>query len=206
MGRLTEALGRGTSTRAHGFLGAGRGGRRRRHPAGMASVNPIEISIQVLGDEGIIAALMQLPAANRRFALRPALLKATKHLRTAIVQHLSGIPVKPQTGSYLFAMAGQKPVLIRAKTGLVGYVLKMPPRAELGIDPQDEHYYPAVLEYGSPLDYERYPAFSPIRKAVNSNERAVKFQIAVDVGRGIERQWARLLRKSALRAGVGIAA
>lgn len=206
MGRLTEFFGRGSSTRVHGFLGVGVSGRRRRHPAGMSSVNPIEISIQTFGDRAIIAALMKLPEASRRSAIRPALLQAIKHLRTALVQHLSGIPVKPQTGKYLFAMAGQRPALIRARTGLVGYVLKMPQRAELDIDPKDKWYYPAVLEYGSPLDYARYPAFAPIRKAVNANERAVKIQIAVNVGKGVKRQWRRLLRKAGVRHNVGVAA
>lgn len=196
MGRLTEALGRGSSTRVHGFLGVGAGGRRRPHAAGMSSVNPI--TIEIFGDKQLSRLLMELPHANRRFALRPALLQSTKRIKTAIVQHLSGIPVKPQTGRYLLAMAGQRPALIRAKTGLVGYVLKMPQRAELGIDQKDPWYYPAVLEYGSPLDYARYPAFAPIRKAVNANEASERARIAADVRVGIKRQWGRLVRKHGL--------
>lgn len=196
MGRLTEALGRGSSTRVHGFLGAGAGGRRRRHAAGMSSVNPI--TIDIFGDKQLSRLLMELPEANRRFALRPALLQSTKRIKTAIVQHLSGIPVKPRTGKYLFAMAGQKPTLIRAKTGLTGYVLKMPRRAELGIDPGDDHFYPAVIEYGSPLDYSRWPAYMPIRRAVNSNEVSEKARIIIDVRKGIKRQWGRLVRKHGL--------
>lgn len=157
------------------------------------------VEVRVDGGRALRRVLDALPERNRRFALRPALLSSSKRLQGAVVQHLSGIPIGPQTGRYLFAMAGQRPVLIKARTGLVGYVLKMPTRAELGIDPKDKHYYPAVVEYGSPKDYERWPAYAPIRKAVNANERQELRRIVVDAKRGVERQWDILLRRHGAR-------
>jgi hypothetical protein len=153
------------------------------------------VDISILGLESVSRALDRLPDKVQRRVVRPAIRKATKKNQTEIVQSLSGIPVKPDTGRYLTAMADPRAMrMIKSRTGLIGYVILMPTRDQLGI-PQDTAdrkygYYPFVLEYGS----ARLPARAPIRSTVNRRENADKVDMGMDIIKGIERQWRRLAK------------
>jgi hypothetical protein len=155
------------------------------------------IDIKMLGDKELSRALDKLPDKAQRRVIRPAMRKATKNNQAEIVQSLSGMPVKPRTGRYLIAMANPKAVkLIKARTGLVGYVILMPSREMLGI-PSDTPtrkygYYPFILEYGS----DKQPAFAPIRSTVNRRQRKDIEQISRSITTGIPKQWARLAKRS----------
>jgi hypothetical protein len=140
-------------------------------------------------------ALSKLPDKAERKAVRPALRKSTKRILGGVVQSFSGIPVGVDTGKHLMAMAGLKPIMIKAKHDLVGYVILWPTRAALGLSPDYKWFPPAAIEYGSAKDPERYPARAPVRSTVNRMQNRELSTIGRDVAKGIERQWALLAKK-----------
>jgi hypothetical protein len=153
------------------------------------------IEIGMLGDKELARALAKLPDKAQSKAVRPALRKATKRIHVGITQAFSGIPVGMDTGRTLTAIAGVAPIKLKIKHGVVGYGILWPTRDELGISPEDEFFYPAVIEYGSAKDPEHYPARAPVRGTVNRMQGAELGTIGRDVAKGIERQWALLAKK-----------
>lgn len=149
------------------------------------------IDIKMLGDKELERALAKLPAKNERFAVRPALQKSAKRTHAEVIKRLSGHPVTPRSGRLLAAMTAMKPKLLKGARGFLGYVLGLPTRDQLDIDPADKWFYPAIVEYGHPRAAPR----SYLRAAVDDNLAAERTAIAADIGRGIRRQWARLNKR-----------
>lgn len=193
MGRLTEFLAP-PSRRKLAFLT--QAPRRRRGRTFRRTGKGGAVDISILGDRALSATFRKLPIAVQTKVARGALRRSIKRIHPVILQHLSGIPLAPDTGRYLIAMAGQKARLIR-RVGFTGYTIEMPTRGDLGIAPNDQWYHPAVSEYGSDKDKDRYPEFMPIRRAVNSVERKERAKIWFDIKRGIPREARRLFRKAA---------
>jgi hypothetical protein len=152
------------------------------------------VDISLLGDKELARALARLPDKAESKAVRPALRASTKRLHALVVQAFSGIPIGVRTGRTLAAYIAQKVHAIPRKRGEIGAAFDQPSRELLGIEPEDRWYHPAILEYGSPTDPERYPPYAPIRGTVNRVEPREKQTIGRDIGKGIERQWRRLAK------------
>ena len=152
------------------------------------------IDISVLGDRELARALAKLPDKYEGKAVRPALRASAKRLKLLVIQAFSGVPIGVRTGRTLTAVIGQKVHAIPRKTGWIGAAFDWPTREELGIDPESDSFYPWALEYGSPDNPERYPAYAPIRSTVNRVQAKEMGTIGRKIATGIERQWARLAK------------
>jgi hypothetical protein len=64
----------------------------------------------------------------------------------------------------------------------------------LGLPSGDKGYWPFILEYGSPDNPERHPAYAPVRSTVNRVHQRELGTIGRDTAKGIERQWAKLAK------------
>jgi hypothetical protein len=153
------------------------------------------VDISLLGDKELEKALRKLPDKAEVKAVRPALRKSTKRLHVLVIQAWSGVPMGVRTGRTLTAWVAQKVHAIPRKGGWIGAAFDWPSREALGISADDEWYHPAVSEYGSPDDPERYPAYAPIRSTVNRVENRELATIGRDTAKGIERQWAQLAKR-----------
>ena len=149
------------------------------------------IDISILGDKELSRALSRLPDRIQRKVVRQSLRKSAKRANTYIGQNISGIPVSPDTGTWLMTQSAQKPQPgKRSRTG-VRIELPYPTREELGISPTDKWFWPSALEYGTtksrggrgPL-----PAFAPVRRAINENTAKEHQLMGTEIGRGIERE------------------
>lgn len=156
------------------------------------------IDIRMLGDKALQRALSQLPkSASQKKAMRPALRNSTKRIKQYAIQNLSGAVVSPDTGAWLAALSATPVRALKRSRTRMGYGLLLPTRSDLAIDPSDEWYYPAAVEYGYTRT-ERAPvtveAKRPMRDAIDEHKRSELAQIGHDVGIGIKREWRRLTR------------
>lgn len=157
------------------------------------------ISMELVGGERLERALKALGDKTGPRIVRRALRASAKRLNRVIVQSFSGIPVKPQTGRLLLAMAGERvKVRIKKELGvpaLIQATITMPTREELSIPSGATGFYPYSLEYGYTRT-RRNPvtvaALRPIRDAVNARQSQELSQIGTEIGRGIERAWSRM--------------
>jgi len=145
-----------------GFLGRGAG--------------PSYIDISLIGDKELQRKLNKL-ARDVQIRLLGSAMKNTgnKILRAPIA---AAVPVK--SGRLKAAMGKQKFKIFRGKTS--GARLEMPPRAALGIDPQDKYYYPVHVEYG----HGNVPPHSFLRKPVDENAARWRAAVGAELGRKIE--------------------
>lgn len=149
------------------------------------------VDISMVGDKEVERMFAQLPDASQKKVVRPAFRKSAKRTKARIVTNLSGHPVTPQSGKLLAAMKRVKIRAMKRSRARVGVVVPLPTREEVGISPEDKHYYPAAVEYG----HSRAPAKRFIRNAVNDHEADELRMIGTDIGKGIEREARRLARK-----------
>lgn len=109
-----------------------------------------------------------------------------RRIRGRILAFLSGDPIRPLTGKLREAMATARVrAAARNPRRLLRIGIAWPTRAELGIDSDDPHFYPAALEYG----HKGAPAHPFIRPAIDNYRR-------LDV-----RRIARMLKKAIRREG-----
>jgi len=154
-----------------------------------AALQPI-IDISLLGDKELERKLAGLADKLQRKVVRTALHKTlNKIVKKEIVRRLSGHPVQSKTGRLRAAMKRGR---VRSSAGrkarrTIARAIPLPPREELGIDPDDKFYYPAAVEYG----HGNVPPKSFLRAAVDDNEERIKKHLARLIGEGIEREAAR---------------
>lgn len=152
------------------------------------------INISLLGDKELERKFRKLePRIQKKYVLQ-AFRKSAKRLKAHIMDNVLGAVVSPDTGRYAAALLLAKPKTpadFKGKKGVTGIGIDLPRRNVLGIGPKEKWYYPSVLEYGSTIDPGRYPAFAPVRKAVNAHARQELERIRVDIGKGIEREAAK---------------
>lgn len=153
------------------------------------------VDISVLGDKALERALRQLPDKYEGKAVRPALRASAKRVKLLVVQAFSGTPIGVRTGRTLTAIIGQRAHAIPRKGGWIGAAFDWPTRGELGLPPGDKGYWPFILEYGSPNDPERHPAYAPVRSTVNRAEGRELATITRHIAKGVERQWAQLAKR-----------
>lgn len=154
------------------------------------------VDISLFGDKALKKALARLEPKLQKKVFRQTQRKSATRLRARITENLSGPVVDVHTGRYRDAM---RKAPIRAFTNKrkrqKGVGVHMPERHLLGISPDDQWYYPFVVEYGTEKDRQGrgpVPAFAPIRRAVNDNARRELATMATDMKVGIEREAKRL--------------
>lgn len=143
---------------------------------------PLAVDITWIGDEALEKQLEKLAGTAQRKVVRRAITKSGKRIKLEIVKNLSGSPVKQQTGALLREFKRMR-VRAPAKRNrrVIQRVLPLPGRVELGINLDDNVYYPAAVEYG----HSRAPAKRYIRDAVDDNATREKALIAKDIRAGI---------------------
>lgn len=146
-----------------------------------------DFDISVLGDKQLEHMLAQLPRKSQARIVRRSLRDSVKRLHSALLKNVMGSPVGIRTGRLAMAIASMQ-VKSKRRRNELRYAIMLPTREELGISPQDKHYYPAVLEYGAP----HMPARAPMRRAVDDNAKAELATIAHEIGKGVERTARRL--------------
>ncbi len=152
------------------------------------------IDISVIGDKELARALAKLPDKYEGKAVRPALRASAKRVKLHVIQAFSGNPIGVRTGRTLMAIIAQKVHAIPRKGGWIGAAFDWPGRESLGVAPGDDGYWPMILEYGSPDNPERYPAYAPVRSTVNRMEQRELATIGHAIAKGVERQWALLAK------------
>lgn len=160
------------------------------------------IDISLLGDKALIRALAQLPDRIQRKVVRQSLRRSAKRVNGYIVQHLSGIPVAPDSGRWLIAQSAQKPKAAKRSRRGVRMEVSYPEREQLGIAPGDKYFYPAAIEYGTTKTRQGrgpLPAFAPIRRAINENTAKEHALMGAEIGKGIEREARRAFAKVKIR-------
>lgn len=156
------------------------------------------IDISIVGDKALGRALAKLPDRIQRKVVRQSLRKSAKRQNQYIVQHLSGIPVAPESGRWLIAQSAQKPKTAKRSRRGIRIELPYPRREELGIAPGEKYYYPTAIEYGTTKTRQGrgpLPAFAPVRRAVDENMEKEHQIMGTEIARGIEREARRAFAK-----------
>lgn len=152
------------------------------------------IDISILGDKALERSLSQLHDRIQRKVVRQAMRKSMKRANGYVVQNLSGIPVSPDTGRWLMAQSGQKPVVDGRSRTKIRLGVPYPTREQLGIPAGDKYFYPSAIEYGTVKSGSTrkgrgpLPAFAPVRRAINENTAKEHRLIGNEIGKGIERE------------------
>lgn len=142
------------------------------------------IDISMVGDKALQKKFKRLEGVAQKRVIRKALRASAKRIKARVVAKVSGDPVGVQTGRYRQAIKAGKVKAIPRSRGRIGLGIAMPLRSELGISPDDKHYFPAALEYGS----DTAPARPHFRPAVDEHKTEELRQIGRDIGDGIERE------------------
>ena len=150
--------------------------------------------ITALGDRALEEALRLLPDEVQDKVIKSSLRKALKRIiKPAIVART---PVK--SGRLKAAMERGRIKVLRSRRGPFGMGYVMPKRSELGIDPSDPFYYPAMIEYGYTRSHTRglFHSDRPvsarpipwIRATTDAAASRVFRFLSVDIGKGIARR------------------
>lgn len=149
------------------------------------------IDISLVGDKALLKQLANLgkPATQKK-AVRPALRKSAKRIKSRVIANLSGHPVAPKTGRLRDAFKGEKIHALPRSRVIIGMGFDMPTRASLGIDPSEKGFYPMSLEYGHAKGAGKSaaPPHPFIRPAVDSNRESELTLIGQDIGKSIIKQ------------------
>ena len=142
------------------------------------------IDIKLLGDRELERKLARFERKLQRRIIVRAFKRHLEVVRQRIINHLSGDPVEPRTGRLRSAMAtARKRSATRRPRRIVRWGLAWPTRAELGIAPDDPHFYPAAIEYGT----EKVPAKPFMRPAIDRYRKLDVARLARAMKREIRR-------------------
>jgi HK97 gp10 family phage protein len=131
------------------------------------------VSIKMTGDKELQAMLSALPEDIQRKLVKSSIRKGAERLRTA-ASRLAPRSREKKHGKH---MADTFKVRVFNRRGKVGAKVAVGTRTELGIDPKDPYFYPAIVEYGS----KNLPAHHPMRSAMEMNRAAVISDVAADL-------------------------
>lgn len=143
---------------------------------------PAMFDISAIGDKQIERAFGQLPERAQSRVIRKVNKQSVERLKNEMLINYSGRVVKEVTGETISAIESQRPTT-RSRGDVVVALLPYPQDAEAAITVN-------ALEYGTPT----FAAKAPIRKAVNDNQERELGIIAKEIGKGVEREFKKLLR------------
>lgn len=148
------------------------------------------VDISILGAKELERALSLLPDKVQRSVVSSANLKVAKKIHPETVRR---VPV--DTGKLKAALQAQNKPRKKTQATAVIYMLDLPTRAALGIDPADPWYYPAIVEYGYTAKGGRQvPPHSYIRAAVDEMIDVWHGMMRHDINKGIEKQMRKLAK------------
>ena len=139
------------------------------------------IDISILGDKELQKKLDALEKGVAAKAVRPALRKESYRTRKRIVGNIQAEGLI-KTGVMVAAYAAAK-VKSAGRRGIIRIGVENPTRAQLGIDADDQYYYPYAVEFGHD-DVEPKPF---IRPAIDEHKPQSLAAIARDIAAGILR-------------------
>ena len=143
----------------------------------------MSVDIRVLGVPALERALRNLAPVAERKVVRQALRKSAVRAKKRIVDNLSGVKVQVQTDTLRPAFKKAK-IRGETKRGRIRVGVVFPERDQLGIGPDDKHYYPIAVEFG----HGNVPPHPFLRPAIDEHKASEYRLIARDIGNGIEKQ------------------
>lgn len=143
---------------------------------------PAMFDISAIGDKEIIRAFGQLPEKAQSKVIRKVNRRSAERLKTEVLINYSGRVVKEVTSETINAIESQR-IITKSRGDVVVAILPDPQEAEAAITVN-------ALEYGTPT----FAAKAPIRKAVNDHQERELGIIAKEIGKGVEREFKKLLR------------
>lgn len=157
------------------------------------------VDISLVGDKALIKGLARFEPRVQKKVVRGALRKSAKRLKAHVIRNLSGDPVKPDSGRYRAGMVAAKIRSLGRSRRLMALGFALPTRAELGIAPGYEWYYPFAVEYGYTRT-ARAPVTvapkAPIRRAVNEHATEERLVMGREIGAGIKREAKKAFKKA----------
>ena len=153
------------------------------------------VDISILGDKELSKKLAALENKHQSAAVRSALGKSATRLKKAVT---AAAPVRSD-----YEGKGHPPGMLKAalkatktrsasRRGLIKRHWPLPERHLLGIDPKDQNYWPAAVEYGHKRKGGgRVPPKAYIRGTVNRYQDAEIKRIGQDIGKWIEKKAAK---------------
>jgi hypothetical protein len=158
-----------------------------------------EFKVEFSGHKELQRALRELHPRAQRTVIRAALNKRATRIKRRIINNLKA---RGGTGALARAFAGVKVAAIQARTDTFqGRGIAFPTRSALGL-PAKGGYYPTAVEYGyrHARSGEEVGAKPYIRPSVDNHRAEDHAALGSDIGKGLERAWARMAAK---RAGKG---
>lgn len=139
------------------------------------------IDISMFGDKELERALAKLPtAASQKKTVRPALRDSVKHLRPKIAA------ASPFLTGHMRETLAKAKIRAVGKRGILKYGTLQP-------EDKDDAIAVRANEYGSVK--RGIPPRPFIRPTVDANRQSEFGLIGRQIGKGIEREWARLVKK-----------
>lgn len=144
----------------------------------------VKFDISVIGDKKLMRKFDRLSKTSQRKVLAPELKRGTTRAKKRVIENLRGKVLDVVTGVTIAAFKKQRVKAFPVKGGRsIRYAIELPTREELGIPPRGEpggdHYYPFVLEYGTPTKQ----AFSFMRPAIDEHKQDEIQKLGDGIGR-----------------------
>ena len=139
--------------------------------------------VHLVGDKELTAKFNRLDSAIQRKIASTAMRNSAKRTKDRLIdQYLNGGSVNSRTG-HLRSVFQKAPIKSgKHPRGMVRLGVPWPTRAELGIEPDDEHYYPFALEYGT----SSQGAHPFMRPAIDNHKPEETRAIIREVGAAVE--------------------
>ena len=100
------------------------------------------VDISLLGGKELQRTFRELPLKLQKSIVRKANTKAMKPILASVRSRTPVLTGNLRRGIKSRAMK------VRRRGSVIGRILLLPTRADLGISPSDKYYYPAAVEYG----------------------------------------------------------
>ena len=143
------------------------------------------IDIRLFGDRELERKLERFERKVQRKMIARVFRDHLEVIRDRIVRNLSGNPVHPDSGRLRNAMrSARKRAVSRRPRQMIRIGIAWPTRAELGIDADDPHFFPAAIEFG----HRGAPAHPFMRPAIDAYRRLDVARIARRLRRMIRRE------------------
>ena len=147
--------------------------------------------IKLFGDKDLARALGRLADVTQKKIVKKAFRSSLKRVKTEVLLNMSGRIVQERTGAMVNAFERINPQVRTEKDGTLVVSMKLPTRADIGIEASAKGYYPTALEYGVKRGRHPFPAKRMIREAVNRVQEQELRRIGTAIGNGIAREAAK---------------
>lgn len=147
--------------------------------------------IKLFGDKELARALGRLADVLQKKIVKKAFRSSLERVKNKVLLNMSGGAVEERTGAMVNAFERINPRVRVEKDGSLVVSMKLPTRAQIGIEADAKGYYPAALEYGVKRGPHQFAAKRMIRDAVNRVQEQELRRIGTAIGNGIAREAAK---------------